>query len=91
MTDDAPKIPERDHAQRSFAVPCESCEGWTERSVGPRGTRLPDSVTCGSCGTPHALDLAGHLDEDDRLGVGLRQSRERDLAAGGLRITMIIT
>ncbi len=67
MTDEAPKIPERDHRELSFAVPCTSCEAWTERRIGPRGTALPTSVTCGACGTPRPLDLPGHVDGEGAL------------------------
>jgi hypothetical protein len=67
MTDASPTIPDRDHAQRSFAVPCPSCKAWTERQVGPHGSSLPPSLSCSSCGTPQRLELAEHLDEHGHL------------------------
>jgi len=60
-------IPARDHRVLSLAVPCESCGRWTERELGPRGSRLPDSLTCSHCGVPQRLALAAHLDAAGEL------------------------
>ncbi|MCB9899695.1 MAG: hypothetical protein H6825_16940 [Planctomycetes bacterium] len=67
MSHDSPTIPARDHKLLSFAVPCEDCGGWTERTIGPPGTRLPTQMTCAHCGVPQALDLPGHVDAEGRL------------------------
>jgi hypothetical protein len=67
MTDEAPTIPARDHRELSFAVRCESCDAWTDRRIGPRGTQLPDHVSCGSCGVPQPLKLAEHVDAEGSL------------------------
>jgi hypothetical protein len=67
VTDDAQTVPERDHRLLSFAVPCEKCGNWTERTIGPHGTHLPDQLTCSRCGVPRPLDLAGHVDAEGRL------------------------
>ena len=67
MSDEAPTIPARDHRELSFAVPCGSCEAWTERRLGPRGSQLPDHVSCGTCGVPQPLQLTEHVDADGAL------------------------
>jgi hypothetical protein len=67
VSEEVTKIPERDHQELSFVVKCASCGEWTERRIGPRGTALPNSATCGSCGVPTALDMAGHVDEHGAL------------------------
>lgn len=64
---DGHTIPARDHTSRSFAVPCEVCQAWTERRLAEDGRPLPDAVTCSGCGTPQRLDLAGHVDAEGRL------------------------
>jgi hypothetical protein len=67
VSHDVVHIPARDHATLGFAVPCERCGAFTERRIGPRGTALPASATCGACGTPQRIDLSGHVDEHGAL------------------------
>ncbi len=67
MTDEVTKIPARDHRELSFVVECGSCGHWTERRIGPRGTALPNSATCGSCGVPKPVDLPKHVNEQGEL------------------------
>ena len=67
MSHDEVFIPPRDHATLSFAVRCERCGAFTERRIGPRGTALPASATCGQCGTPQALHFAAHVDPQGAL------------------------
>lgn len=67
MSQEGPQIPARDHALLSFAVPCERCGAFTDRRIGPKGTPLPGSASCGSCGTPQALRFGAHVDETGAL------------------------
>ncbi|RKY18081.1 MAG: hypothetical protein DRQ55_14235 [Planctomycetota bacterium] len=67
MSHEGPHIPERDHKQRSFALPCERCGQFSDHRIGPRGAPLPDSASCEGCGTPQPLSLAEHVDDAGRL------------------------
>ena len=63
MTENEQKVPERDHTQRSIAIPCPSCEAFVETRLGPASevTRLPDALSCASCSAnidlPHPEQL----------------------------------
>lgn len=67
MSHDTPLIPARDHALLSFSVPCDACSRWTERTIGPRGTRPPSQMSCAHCGVPQALAFAAHVDASGAL------------------------
>lgn len=60
-------LPGRDHAQRSFAVPCPQCKAWTEQRVGAPPVEAPQSVACDACRAEIPLDFAGHLRSAARL------------------------
>lgn len=79
MSHDAPFIPARDHAQRSFAVPCEGCERWTEqtleqarldpaRAAPQAAPGVPAvSASCAGCGREQRLAFDQHVDSGGRL------------------------
>jgi len=67
VSHDGAKVPERDHRELSFAVPCTRCGAWTDRRIGVRGSPLPNAATCGQCGTPQPLDFAGCVDAEGAL------------------------
>jgi hypothetical protein len=66
VSDAAPFVPARDHATRSWALPC-ACGAWTEAQQDARDAPLPAGARCRGCGAALALDLAGHVDAAGHL------------------------
>lgn len=69
MTENEQRVPERDHARRSLAVPCGACGAFVEARLGPASepARLPHALACASCDAAIELPHGQHLDAEGVL------------------------
>ena len=60
-TSDTAAMAGRDHAIRSFAVPCLACKACTEEQVGTPAVDAPRKVACSGCRAEILLDFHAHF------------------------------